>query len=576
MGLLNSALQIGRSAILGYQGALQVVGNNVSSAASPDYTRLTPGLDPLPGPFIGRDLQPGAGVALTSIQRNIDEALESRIRLAIGATASTTQQQLALNRVEAFFNTVNETDIASRMSAFFHSFDEVQNLPEDTATRELAITSGAQLATALHDMREQFALLGADLDGQIGDLVSQANDLAQRIGKLNEEITTAEAGRQGQATGLRDQRDALLRELSDIVDVTVRVQPNGAINVYAGSEALIQGNFVRQLATATASDGEFTRTSVRFADTNGQVDLGGGRIAGLIAARDRHAFGQIAAIDELAAGIITEVNRVHADGQGLRGMASVTGANDLLVTDTALNSSAAGLADTPQSGSFYVTVFDDATQTPTAYRIDVDFSDPATATTLESLVAAFNGQVQGVTASITSDRRIAFAADPGRSFVFGFDGQQARTDTSHVLAALGVNTFFTGTSAKDMAVNEVLAADPLLLAAAATFHPGDGVIAGRLAALDSTPAASMNGLSLSETYDSIANAVAVTAGAANDAAQAASTVQTALQTQKESLSGVNLDEEAIALVKYERAFQGAARFVSVVDGLLNDLVTLIR
>ena len=85
MGLLNSALQIGRSALLSYQGALQVVGNNISSAAAPGYTRLSPQLDPLQGVPMAGDLQPGAGVAMSAIQRNIDESLEARIRLAIGS-----------------------------------------------------------------------------------------------------------------------------------------------------------------------------------------------------------------------------------------------------------------------------------------------------------------------------------------------------------------------------------------------------------------------------------------------------------------------------------------------------------
>src|SRR3972149_5783852 len=84
MGLLNSALQIGRSALLSYQGALQTVGSNISSAGSPDYTRLAPPLVPIQGSLIANDLQPGAGVALTDIQRYLDEALEGRVRLAIG------------------------------------------------------------------------------------------------------------------------------------------------------------------------------------------------------------------------------------------------------------------------------------------------------------------------------------------------------------------------------------------------------------------------------------------------------------------------------------------------------------
>lgn len=576
MGLLNSSLQIGRSAILGYQGALQVVGNNISSAASPDYTRLSPGLDPLQGGLIGRDLQPGAGVALSSIQRHIDEALEGRVRSAIGTEASAVQQRSALTRVESFFDTLNGTDLSSRLTNLFRSFDDLQNTPEDTATRDLTISSGAQLASSIQDLRSQFGQLTSDLDGELADLVPQVNDLAKRIGRLNTEITTAEAGARGQATGLRDQRDALLRELSELVGVTVREQPNGALNIYAGSETLVQGALVRELIGMPVTDGELVRTAVRFLDTQGDVDLGSGRMAGLVISRDQGAAGQLAALDELAAAVIVDVNRIHADGQGLRGLTSATGARDLLATDVALNSAAAGLDGVVQSGSFFITVLDDATQTPIAHRIDVEMDDPANPMTLDSLVAAINTQVTGVTAAVTSDRRLSLTADTGSSFVFGFDGQQARTDTSGVLAALGVNTFFTGSDATNIAVNEALVADPLLLAAASTFHAGDGGIAGRIAALDSTPSPRLNGLTLTGFYDGIANEIAVNGAAATDASETASAVLSALRVQRESLSGVNLDEEAISLIKYERAFQGASRFVSVVNDLLNELVTLIR
>lgn len=575
MGSLNSALQIGRSAILSYQAALQVVGSNVSGAAEPDYTRLTPGLDPLQGPTLARDLQPGAGVALTSIQRNIDDALEGRLRLARGALASAAQQQTALARVETMVDNVNGTDVATRLTTFFRAFDDLQNAPEDAAIRDLTIAAGAELAGALHDLREQLGALGVDLDGQIEDLTATVNDLATRIARLNREITTAEAGGRGQATGLRDQRDALLREMSDLMDVTVRQQTDGAFNVYAGSEALVQGAQVRSLVTVTTTDGEFARTSLRFADSNAQVNPRTGRIAGLIAARDRHAFGQIAAVDELARAIINDVNQIHADGQGLVGFTTVTGAQDLLDVTAPLDTATAGLGNTPHSGSFFVTVHDDATHTPIAYRIDVDLAT-GTGMSLTDLVASFNGQVIGVTAAITSDHRIAFAADNGHSFVFGFDGQQARADTSGVLAALGVNTFFTGGSARDMSVNSILTANPQLVAAAAENLPGDGVVAGRIAALDSTPSGRPGGLTLPRQYEALTNSVAVTAAAAHDAQLANSTVLSTLQTQKESISGVNLDEEAIALVKYERAFQGAARYVTVVNDLISQLVTLIR
>ncbi|MBU0718319.1 MAG: flagellar hook-associated protein FlgK [Planctomycetes bacterium] len=576
MGLLNSALHIGRSALLSYQGALQIVGNNVSSAGSADYTRLAPDLAAMQGSLTTDNLQPGAGVALSGIQRYMDEALEDRVRLAIGANASADAQQAATARIEPLFDSISGTDVATRLTEFFNSFDELQNTPDDVATRELALAAGARLSESLVILRDQLTAVGADFDGQIADLVNTADGLAQQIGELNAEITAAEAGNRGQATGLRDQRDALLRDLSDIFDVTVREQPNGALNVYIGSEALVQGGFVRGLTAVEELDNGVPRTTARFADTNQQVEVEGGRLAGLIQARDHYAYGEIGSLDQLASAIIETVNSIHANGQGLNGFASLTGANDLLAADVSLASSASGLGSPVQSGSFFVTVVDDATGTPVAYRIDVEADGGDDDTTLESLAADINEQVDGITASVTSDNRIMLAADAGQRFVFGFDGQQARADTSHVLAALGLNTFFTGSDARDMAVNDELVNDPLLVAASTVMYAGEGSNAGQIAALDMVSIEALEGMTMPAFYAALANSVAITAAAANEGRETTSAVLSALQTQKESISGVNLDEEAISLLKYQRAYQGAARFVSVVNDLLDELVLLVR
>jgi flagellar hook-associated protein 1 FlgK len=575
MGLLNSALQIGRSAILSYEGALHAVGNNVSNAGNADYTRLTAALDSVQGVPIAAGLQPGAGVALTDIQRNLDEALEARVRLAIGVQQSALTQQSTMAQVEAFLTDVNGTGVGSQLTEFFHSFDELQNTPEDPAIRDLTVRNGLRLADSMRSLRGQLGQLGQDLDAQIADVVAAADDIAQEIARLNGQITTAEAGQRGQATALRDQRDALLRQLSQYFDVSVREQPDGAINVYVGNETLIQGDVTRGLVAVPEIDGEFVRTSVRFADTNQQVSIRAGRLAGLIISRDQYAYGQIAALDELAAGLIREVNRIHVDGQGLAGFDTLVGAQDVLQTDVPLDSDEAGLTDRPRSGSFFIVVTEEATGTPVAFRIDVDLDGSPAGTTLQSLVDDINAQVNGLTASVTSDDRIALTADDGFTFTLGHDGQQPRADTSGVLAALGLNTFFTGSDAGSIGVNDVLQANSAFLAAAQVFLSGDGSNAGRLAALDGEPVQSLRGRSITDVHNTIVTSVAVTASGVNGDSEAADTILSALRTQRENVSGVNLDEEAISLLKYERAFQGAARFVRTVDDLLAELVSLL-
>ncbi len=576
MGLFNGALQIGRSALLSYQSALQVVGSNISSAGSPDYTRLTPELDPLQGSTLGAGLQPGAGVALSGIQRHIDEALENRVRIAIGDNEAATMRRMSLSQVEVLFDNLNGTDVGTVLTDFFNSFDELQQSPEDVAMRDLAITSGARLAASLGELRGRLAGIGEDIEQQVGALIGEADRLATQIAEINERISTHEAGRRGQATGLRDQRDGLLRELGQLIAVTVREQPNGSVNVYVGSEALIQGNFSRGFMAVETSDGEFIRTSLAFADTGSQVPAAGGRLQGLIQSRDRDAFARIASVDELAAGVIAAVNQVHADGQGLVGAIASSGTAVVQATDVALNSVAAGLAHPPKNGSFFITVADDVTATPVTYQINIDLDGIGSDTTLESLVADFNANVVGVTASIIPGNRLELVADDGMSYTFGHDGQTARQDTSHVLAALGINTFFAGNDARDITVNSALVENPSLVAVSSVFLSGDGANAIRLTELATTPSDVLRGVSVVGFYNAMAGAVAVAGADAASALEATAGVRGALQAQRERVSGVSLDEEAISMVKFQRAFQGAARYLSVVDDLINQLVNLIR
>lgn len=576
MGFVNSALQIGRSALATYQSALQVIGNNVSNAGNPDYARQSAGLSALHGPALPEGFQPGAGVALTELKRNLDESLENRLRAAIGDLESALTTEQSIGRVEAYFDETTGASISTQLTEFFNSFDAVQNDPADLGIRDIALASGAQLASSLSALRADLKDLGDEIDGQIAELVTEADRLASQIGELNGEIGAAQAGWPESAHALQDQRDALLRELSELLDVSVRHQSDGTINVYIGSEPLIMGGVSRGLTTAQTTDGQFARTVVQFADSGSLVAVRGGRLEGLIQSRDVHAYGQLEDIDQLAAALIFEVNQVHADGQGLSGFASVTGTYAVKDPAAALNSADTGLAFAPHNGSFYVAVTDDATGTVVAYQIEVDLDGIDQDTTLESLVADINETVQGVTASITAGDRLQLEADAGLSFTFGHDGEQFRRDTANLLAALGINTFFEGSSAAEIAVNETLSASPSMLAASTVNLDGDGSNAGRLAGVGATASDLLGGSSITEGYGRISNEVATAGANALDDLEVTNAVLAALQTQKESISGVNLDEEAIQLLKFERAYQGAARYVVTVDRLLAELMALVR
>jgi flagellar hook-associated protein 1 FlgK len=105
--------------------------------------------------------------------------------------------------------------------------------------------------------------------------------------------------------------------------------------------------------------------------------------------------------------------------------------------------------------------------------------------------------------------------------------------------------------------------------------PGDGTNADRIAALGSEPVAALNGLSITKYYNGIVDDVAVKGSSASAAVQASGAITSALAAQRESISGVSLDEETINLLRLERAFEGAARYTTTVNQLIEEMLTIV-
>lgn len=568
MGLLTNGLGIGRSALLAYQAALQVIGNNISNVGSTSYTRQSPLLKPVAGSGQAAGLSPGGGVMLSALKRNVDDALESRIRYSMSDYQDALAQQQAVGRIESVLNELTDSDLSTALQNFFNAFRSLQNEPHDRATRSVVLTSANTLVSEITRQRSDVLKLRDELNTDIQSATLSANKLIQDIGALNSQIVHLEASSPGSANALKDQRDGLLRQLSELIHVDVREQPNGSMNVYTGNEPLIQDGLVRGLTTTTEIVDGMPKTVVRFADNHAAVQLTSGKLAGLATSRDTYVTGYLDSLDGLAAALIREVNKVHAQGRGLEGMTFAAGTYDVLNPAAALNAANSGLSFTPQNGSFQITVLDQASGTSVITTITVDLDGVGTDDSLNSLAAQINSKVGNVTATVTSDHRLEFKAADGFEFTFG-------QDTSGVLAALGVNTFFTGSGAQDIAVNQVLLDNPDLLAAATSAAEGDGSNAAALAALATTALAGLNGRSLTEYYNAVAAGVAVTSAAAQSGVEAADAVSQSLDAQRESVSGVSLDEETISMLRLERAFEGAARYTSTVDKMLQELLALV-
>jgi flagellar hook-associated protein 1 FlgK len=342
------------------------------------------------------------------------------------------------------------------------------------------------------------------------------------------------------------------------------------VNVYAGNESLIQFGQSFGLTTKSEIDSNgLTVVSVRFAHNDGPVTTSSGYLEGLINSRDQYISGQLSRLDALATGLMESLNTLHAGGKGLEGFSSLTGVVSVLDPTLALSTADNGVTFLPQTGSFFVDVRDTASGAFVRTQINVDLDGIGTDSTLNSLAADITANVANVTATVLADGRLELTAADGFTFTFA-------DDTSGVLGSLGVNTFFTGESSIDIAVNPLIADNLRFLAAAQTDAVGDGGNATAMASLQDSSITSLGGVSLNEYYSATMAGIAVNLSSAKSTYAASEVILDSLTIQRESLSGVNLDEETVSLLSYQRAYQGAARYMTVVDEMMQTLLTLVR
>ncbi|MCH7797606.1 MAG: flagellar hook-associated protein FlgK [Planctomycetes bacterium] len=562
---LNGALQIGRSAILASQAAMQVAGNNMANAATPGFHRRTVHLAGARDEMIVGGAFVGTGVRLMAIKREVDTALQARFRGASSQEQAHLIDQRFLAALETLQNELTDNDLSSALSDFFNSFSELANNPEDQAIRSLVVETGLALADRLSSLGESYQKTVQEIDQSLGTSIIQVNDLLDGIALLNGQITQTEQG-PSQAGNLRDRRDTLINELSELLEVTVIEQASGAVDVLVDSVPILLSGVNRGLELRTESVNGQLQVSLRVAADGTQLQVDSGRIGGLMRQRSDTLEPAISDLDTLAGELIFQINRTHSQGQGRSGFQSVQGTYLVDDTTATLNNVNAGLDFPIDNGSFFIHVTHTATGVRTTHQINVD----GNADSLDDLINEINVAVGVPNVTAGTGLGNVFTLTAATGFEISFSD-----DTSGALAALGVNTFFTGNTASTIGINQTIAGNPNMLAAGAGHVPGSNDTALALADLQDAPVTALSGSSLREFWQNSVNGLAVKASAANLAVESAGLVRQSLDAQIQSVSGVSLDEEVINLLMFQRQFQAAARFIAVIDETLQTLLDMV-
>ena len=570
MSLLSS-IQMGANALQAQQLGLQVVGQNIANSNTPGYSVETLGVMPGPTEQDGRLLL-GSGVEIEGVQAQVDQFLNAQVRSGLSTQTGTGISSQTYQQLESLFGALNNTNggtnLDSAMTTFFSSISQILNNPADPTNQQLAVTDGQTLATTFNQLSSSATQLRSSLNDQVQSDASNVNNLLNQIGTLNTQIVElqgASASTNNQAVGLSDQRNEALSNLAQLMNITTQQQSDGTVTVYSSGQYLVDEGEVRPVAVSNSNVDGLLVSNLSLQGSNVPLSITSGEIGGLINSRDQILGGFVDQLNSLAGTFASEFNQLYSTGQGTSGYTSVTGTTS--VADPSAPLDAAGLPATPVNGAFQVQLYNSTTGLTQTSQIEVNENGLSNDTTLSSLAAQLNG-IGGLSASVNSSGQLQISTTSPDTQV-AFAG-----DTSGTLAALGINTFFTGTDAATLSVNSTVVSDPTTFATSAGGIGVDTQVAQQLAGFADLPLASAGGATISEAYNTLAASVTQGSSVAQSNASAAATYQSSLQSQQQSISGVSLDTQTVDMLQYQSAYEATAKYISEIDSLLQTLTQL--
>lgn len=578
---MSGSFSIGRSGLAASQLGMNITGNNIANANTPGFSRQRVDLAPSANQIQGR-LRIGSGVDVQGIRRLTDQALQQRLLASTSAESAASTNSSLLSGMEDIAGKLDaqgRLELNNEVNAFFDDWSSLgSNNP--TTTRSTVVARGSALASYLRTLRGQINSQTGTIDAQLSAAASSTDSLLREVARLNTQIVNAGSSA---AASLQDQRDGVLAKLANLVDITTAPQDNGTVNVYVGSTMLVDAGTYRGVKIDTRTVGTEQVVVLATADNGEVIGAKGGRVGALLQQRGTSVQDALDRLDRLASELIHEVNRVYSQGSALTAVRSYTGATRVVAPDRPLafndptNATFAALTHRPTSGAITLRVASDSTGTFNDVNIPIDLNGltstgtPGFAddTSLDDLAAAINA-LPNLSATITPEGQLRINAAAGHTL-------SIVSDTSGVLTSLGINTYFAGNDATDIAVRGDLDADASTLSVRAIVGgiPTDNGVSNAIVGLRTKAIANLQGNTLLGDWSAYVQDLGVQVATAETASDTANAVTENLTSQLNAVSGVSLDEEAINLVLFQTQYQASARYISVLQQMTDTLLRMV-
>ncbi|MFQ5427621.1 MAG: flagellar hook-associated protein FlgK [Thermodesulfobacteriota bacterium] len=545
MPSLNGIFSIARSGLNASQEALDVTSHNIANVNTPGYTRqraVQEAKDPVS--FGGYYF--GTGVDVVGVERVYDSFIALQLNDARSGLSADSSHAGILKDLEGILNDLGGAGISKPLDNFFNSFEELSSDPSSRPARQALLSSGIVLGDAFKNMDARLRREITNVNVEIAGIVKDINNLSAEVAALNKQIQGLNVNGSS-SNDLMDKRDLLLGELAEKIGITTIESAPGVIDVVTdGGFSLVAGVTSTNLSTSVNSNNNLiTEVTYKGADLGSTV--ASGSLKGFVDGMN-DLTGALESLNLLSATIIKEVNVQHRAGFGLDGSTGIDFFTPMII-DTAKMSQNTGGA-LISGGSV---------------------TDPSLLT-LDDYEVRFSGPASYVVVNLTSNTVAASGAYTSGSPIT-FDGISVTVTDSPTAPAAGDTFSISATNSAAMNISvSITNTSAIAASATATGIPGDNTNALALSGLRDKPL--VQGSTFASFYQGLVSDTGTRANDAENNASVKESVLAQIQIQRDSVSGVSMDEEAIDMIKLQKAFEASARLLSTVSEMFNTLLNM--
>ena len=540
---MSNIFDVGSSALNSLQRAISTTGNNIANANTDGYSRQEVEFASRTPNRIG-GVTLGTGVEISSIRRAYDQFLTQDVQ---ARTSSSGYYSLYSTTAEQIDNLMADPaiSISSAMDQFFAAMEAVANSPTSQPERQVLLSEAGTLANRFNYVDARLSELAENTNEQMSVFVLDINQHSQDIAQLNQQIARLERTPGGSPNDLLDQRDRAIESLSKLVRVDTRLQEDGSINVFTSSGHRLVSQAGAETVRSSAAPQPDGPVRLYISAPGGadaeitNVSLGGELGAAMdvsknVIDRARRDIGL------LAVGLTETFNTQHKAGDTLNQVAGAEFFTSITPVAT---------ASPLNSGTTTVSaVIDDATQmTGDSYQID--YTDSVV--TITNLSTNVTQEINGTTVSIDG---LTFTVSPFSNLT---DGDRFLVEP-------------TGRAASSMAVAITDTSD--IAAANSGGNVGDNRNILSLIALRDANNLKDGTKSVYDIYSNAVSQVAVDTRSARANADTEISLLQSVTDRRDGLTGVNLEEEAANLIRYQQAYQAAAQIITSANDVFDILL----